>query len=346
MACEPWPDGDQEAVPTCPYCAGPQRSLALEGVEDWAFASAPGRWNYWDCQDCHALYLHPRPTRATIGRAYARYYTHTEANGRGLAAALKGRLRNEYWSHAWNTSINPRIGLPVWAAWSLGWLKGRIAEPFGLRQWAQLPKGLLIDVGCGNGDKLKLAGQMGWSTVGIEPDQAAAQAAQAQGLKVRHGGYELLADYAGQADCIVCSHVLEHVHQPLELLELLLQALSPRGVLLLSAPNAASGLRQVYGENWRGLEAPRHLAIPDAAWLAQWLGARGMRCEQVPSLAMETAVESERITRRGLTPRPQDRQAARTRLQGLAAMGLAQQDVVQLVCQRAVAASDQVRRDA
>ena len=70
------------------------------------------------------------------------------------------------------------------------------------------------------------------------------QAAQAQGLQVEQGGYELLARYQGQADCLVCSHVLEHVHQPLQLLGLLLAALKPGGVLLLSAPNASSHLQR------------------------------------------------------------------------------------------------------
>ncbi len=338
MAFEPWPVADLEDVPACPYCATQQRSLALQDVEDWAFGCAPGRWNYWDCHGCHALYLHPRPTPASIGRAYARYYTHGEASQTRFSAALKQRLRNEYWSQAWHTSIAPRLGLPRWAGWTLAWLKSRIAEPFGLRQWAVLPKGLLIDVGCGNGDKLKLAGQLGWRTLGIELDAAAAEAAQAQGLNVRQGGYELLADYPAQADCIVCSHVLEHVHEPLQLLELLLCALAPRGVLLLSAPNAASSLRQAYGENWRGLEAPRHVAIPDATWLAQWLRARGMACNQVPWHAMETAVESERMARRGETTLPQDVHMASQRMASLRAPSLERQDVVQLVCTRADAA--------
>ena len=346
MAFEPWPAADLEDVGACPFCAGVQRSLSLEGVQDWAFGCAPGRWNYWDCHDCRALYMHPRPTPTSIGRAYARYYTHAGLTSTGAVGRLKQRLRNEYWSHSWHTSIAPRIGLPHWAGWTLGWLKTRIAEPFGLRQWAQLPKGLLIDVGCGNGDKLKLAGQMGWRTLGIEMDAAAAQAAQAQGLDVRQGGYELLAHYPGQADCIVCSHVLEHVHQPLQLLQLLLRALAPQGVLLLSAPNAASHLRQVYGESWRGLEAPRHLAIPDAAWLVQWLRAHGMDCEQVPWHPLETAIESERIARRGHAVSPHDIAAARRRLQVQADVSLARQDVVQLVCKKVAATTQRASRDA
>lgn len=334
MAFEPWPPDALEPVIGCPYCAGQDRTLAYAEVQDWAFGCAAGLWNYWDCERCSALYLHPRPTSASIGQAYARYYTHVGDRPASRLGVLKQRLRNEYWSQTLETSIAPRLGLPRWLGWALKWLKPWIAEPFGLRQWAKLPRGLLIDVGCGNGAKLSLARQLGWQTVGIELDASAVQAAQAQGLQVVQGGYELLANYPAQADCVVCSHVLEHVHQPMRLLQLLIDSLKPDGVLLLSAPNAASHLRRHYGEDWRGLEAPRHLAIPDAGWLAGWLQAQGFACTQVASHPLETALESQRIRRRGHALEPADRHAAKILLQGTASVAPAQQDVVQLVCRR------------
>ena len=330
-----WPVDDLEAISLCPYCGSIDRSVAYEDVKDWAFGSAPGRWTHWNCNACRALYLHPRPTVASIGNAYARYYTHADKQSGGSLNVIKQRLRNEYWSHSLNVSIAPRLGIPAWAGWTVAWLKSWIAEPFGLRQWAQLPKGLLIDVGCGNGDKLRLAAQLGWKTQGIEFDVSAVKAAQAQGLKVTHGGYELLANYKGQADCVVCSHVLEHVHQPLQMLQLLLDSLKPQGLLLLSVPNANSFLRHHYGESWRGLEAPRHLAIPDGEWLTEYLQQQGFDCEQVPSHPLETAMESERMQRRAFSLLSADMRAAKGVLRKLVSTSLAQQDVTQLVCVRA-----------
>ena len=113
-----WPAEGLEAVHACPYCGGSDRSLAYEGVEDWAFGCAPGRWSYWRCAACHALYLHARPTSATIGQAYARYYTHAKGSQIGGLGAWKQKLRNEYWSNALQASIAPRVGLPRWAAWA------------------------------------------------------------------------------------------------------------------------------------------------------------------------------------------------------------------------------------
>lgn len=334
MVSDTWPKEGMEQVVQCPFCGGRERTLAYEGVRDWAFGCAPGQWSYWNCDRCRSLYLSPRPNPLTIGSAYSHYYTH--AAGQGGLATIKQRVRNEYWSHNWHTSLQPRLGLPTWLGWTLGWLKPYIVEPFGLRQWALLPKGLMIDVGCGNGDKLKQAAQLGWQTLGIEMDGSAVQAATEQGLHVLQGGYELLDAYKGQADCVVCSHVLEHVHQPLVMLRLLIASLKPQGVLLLSAPNASSDLRFHYGESWRGLEAPRHLAIPDANWLIDWLRGEGFRCTQVPSHPFETAVESERIRRRALHGGPEDVRAAKVLLRGRSPAKAAYQDIVQLVCVRAL----------
>lgn len=336
MVSELWPVDALEAVVNCPFCDATERTLIFEDVEDWAFGCATGTWKYWGCAQCNALYLHPRPTLASIGDAYSRYYTHAEPeDGLELLSALKQRIRNELWSQVWNTSIAPRVGLPTWLGWAVAWLKPLVAEPFGLRYWVQRHKGMLIDVGCGNGDKLSLAARLGWRTLGIEMDASAVQAAKSQGLNVEHGGYQLLDRYQGQADCVVCSHVLEHVHQPLELLRLLLASLKPQGLLLLSAPNAASYLRRHYGKYWRGLEAPRHLAIPDASWLMQWLRAEGYQCTQVQSYDLEMALESERICRKGSSVKSADVQAARALLNQLRPPAMAHQDIVQLVCEHA-----------
>lgn len=329
-----WPAQDLEEVPHCPCCGSSERSLAYSSVKDWAFGSAPGLWSYWSCRGCQGLYLSPRPTPASIGNAYSHYYTHDGDGMAGPLSAIKKRVRNEVWSNSLQASLHPRLGLPKMLAWTTHWLRHWIAEPFGLRQWALLPKGLLIDVGCGNGDKLKLAEQLGWKARGIELDAAAVKAAVVQGLQVEQGGFELLANYEGQVDCLVCSHVLEHVYKPLQMIELLLAALKPKGVLLLSVPNASSFLRDHYGENWRGLEAPRHLAIPDGTWLRAYLVSQGFDCTQVSSYPLETAMESERIRRRGADLIAADIHAAKVLLRGRSQPPLAQQDVTQLVCVR------------
>lgn len=334
MVSEAWPPQGLETVSQCPYCGHAQRSLAFGNVQDWAFGCAPGRWTYWDCDHCRSLYLDPRPTPETISLAYARYYTHTTSVSKP-SVRIKQRLRNEIWFHTLGADLTPRLRFPRALSPWMHLLRPYVAEPFGLRQLAQLPKGLLIDVGCGNGDKLRLASQLGWRTWGIEVDAEAVRAAQAQGLEVRQGGYSELVQAPELADCIVCSHVLEHVHEPLALLRLLRSSLKPGGTLLLSTPNACSHLRNVYGPYWRGLEAPRHLAIASHSWLMGYLRAIGFECEQIASFDAECAVESERMRRGADRATPTNSRAARQLLSRQREVPLEHVDAIQLVCRLA-----------
>lgn len=327
-----WPECGIEQVEHCPYCGSDERELAYKDVQDWSFYCAPGRWTYWDCKRCDAIYLNPRPTAATVGQAYDAYYTHSSASKGSPLKILKERIKNECWSHWFNANISPRLHLPDWLAWLLAPLKSRLFEPFGLRELVDLPKGSLMDVGCGNGDMLGYAKQLGWRTIGLEIDPTAVHAARAQGLNVLNGTYERLSEYRQSFDCIICSHVLEHVHNPQDMLMKLKTALKPGGTLLLSLPNATSVARYHFRENWRGLEAPRHLSIPSVRQLKIDLEAMGFNIKQRQLNAFPTAAASSCISRRAAQPSYCDKKAEKILMVNNVPVAYEQQDFVEFVC--------------
>ena len=297
-----WPAKDLEIVGQCPYCSSPHKVLEYEDAQDWAFHNAPGKWSYWRCHDCDALYITSRPTSESIGRAYSTYYTHNR-NHKMLCLRFKDRLKNEFYSHALSASLHPQLHLPKYLEWILLPLNSIIFLPFGLSTLARLPKGKLVDVGCGDGGMLQFAIQMGWDGFGLELDPQAISAGRKKGLTVLEGGYETLDNYPSLFDCIICTHVLEHVYEPIAALEKMMCALKPGGVLLLSCPNARSKASQYFGMHWRGLEAPRHIAIPAAHFLRQYLGAMGFSVEQRISNTFPTIRESMDIQRKALPVR-------------------------------------------
>lgn len=333
-----WPNQDLEHVEACPYCGSQQRTLAYGGVQDWSFNCAPGKWNYWDCINCQSLYLDPRPTQSSIGAAYAKYYTHHSGEPASLLQMMKTRLRNECLSQKLTASIEPRLHLPKLLDAPLELIGKRVIVPFGWMALARRPKGRFMDVGCGAGQTVALARQLGWSAMGLEIDPAAVRAAQQTGLNILEGTYEELMQYEQQFDCIMCSHVLEHVHNPRDLLEKLKMAIKPGGMLLLSLPNSLSILRRHFGADWRGLEAPRHIAIPSQPQLIQLLAESGFSIKSVADDRIETAVESYRIQRRGSVINRQDTALARRldiRPQALSACN----DFIKLVCEAPGSAS-------
>ena len=330
-----WPAEGLERVETCPYCGSSERTLAYGDVQDWSFNCAPGKWDYWDCINCKSLYLDPRPTRSTIGSAYTKYYTHGSASPVSFLQATKTRLRNECLSQMLRATIEPRLNLPRVFSGVISLISQRIVVPFGWAQLAKQTKGRFMDVGCGAGLTVSLAQQLGWDAMGIEIDPAAVRTAQQTRLNIIEGTYEKLNQYEQQFDCIMCSHVLEHVHDPRDLLTMLKIAIKPGGMLLLTLPNSLSILRRHFGANWRGLEAPRHIAIPSESQLMQLLAESGFSIQSVADDQIETAPESFQIQRRGTVLNGQDIAMAR-QLQTQLHRSSMGNDFIKLVCEAPV----------
>ena len=116
----------------------------------------------------------------------------------------------------------------------------------------------LLDVGCSSGAFLNTAVKLGFPAEGIEPAPKAAAAALASGLTVRQGFLQD-GEYAdGQFDAVTLIEVIEHLSQPLELLQEIHRILRPGGILLIGTGNAASWSMAAMGSRWEYLSISRH----------------------------------------------------------------------------------------
>jgi 2-polyprenyl-3-methyl-5-hydroxy-6-metoxy-1,4-benzoquinol methylase len=251
-------------------------------LRDFAFATAPGEWNIWQCQSCAAAYLDPRPSPSSIGRAYSHYYTQestaTAKHKTGAFGAVKSWLRSRIKNGYINRIYGHRLpAIPFGAAISGLRPKRRVRVDHMLRH-LPAPKSLdsaLLDVGCGNGDFVKLAASLDFRAVGIDPDESAISAARARGLDLRVGHFPRSRLPPGSFEHITANHVLEHLHEPKEAIREMYQLLQPGGRLWLSQPNlGAIGLKE-FGAHWRGLEAPRHMTLLDSDGMRRLLGCCG-----------------------------------------------------------------------
>jgi 2-polyprenyl-3-methyl-5-hydroxy-6-metoxy-1,4-benzoquinol methylase len=251
------------------------------------FGTPGGGWTVWSCNHCRAHYCDPRPRAEAIHRAYERYYTHQDNGtpGRGkrnksggiYRRALSGYLHQRYGSTqhpAWPIGASALQALPA--------LRRRYD-----REYRNLPacpeQGTLLDIGCGNGTFLELARGCGWRVVGVEPDALAVQQAKARGLDVLHGSLDQLDGHQEVFDQITLSHVIEHLHDPRQVLTRCLELLKPGGRLWIETPNGLSIGHQTFGAAWRGLETPRHLILFTWGNLTQALQDLGFtRVRRVP----------------------------------------------------------------
>lgn len=80
-----------------------------------------------------------------------------------------------------------------------------------------------------------------------------------------------------QYDLIILRHVLEHSHDPIQLLKKLASHLSPEGLLYLEVPNIDSGCAKVFGKFWRAYNVPRHIFHYSMNSLTRIINASGLQ---------------------------------------------------------------------
>lgn len=258
-----WPADGLEPVSMCPVCGSDNRVLMHKGLTDRVFFCAPGEWAMYRCESCASSYLDPRPTPETIGLAYQHYFTHNDLPDYftlSFYRKFRHRLANGYRNYRYGTHETPSsiLGIAVAALLPVA----RATADSNMRHLPKAKEGArLLDLGCGSGEFLLSARDAGWDVVGVDFDSKAVEVGRQKGLDVRMGGVEVLDPSVEKFDVITLSHVIEHVHQPVEVLKYCYSLLKPDGFLWLETPNIESEGYRLFGANWLALDPPRHLVL-------------------------------------------------------------------------------------
>ncbi len=205
------------------------------------------------CRNCGLGQTNPRMDRGSIARSYPpSYASFSRAEPRGGAVGLiRDRARRLYEARWGPSDLTP-------------------PPP---------PGGRALDLGTGTGEALAVLVRAGWQTWGVEPDEQAAE------LAARHAG--LAADRVVVAtaetaefpedtfELVVASHVVEHLHDPKQVLEKIHGWLDRDGRLILRCPNFGSLERRLFGRWWFALDLPRHLYHFSPATLRRMLEEAG-----------------------------------------------------------------------
>jgi len=257
-----WPDDGLEPVSNCPICNSVQREVLYRDLVDKVFFCAPGKWVMYTCISCKSAYLDPRPNIETIGLAYREYFTHSDDSEQKQTFLEKVKQRLEQGDQCYRYGGQKSFLNFISVCAIQLYPKGRENMDAAMRHLPLVEKGQrLLDFGCGNGSFLKRARRVGWDVVGVDLDPKAAEVGLNNGLDVRIGGMEILDSSKEKFDVITLSHVIEYVHDPVQLLTNCYKLLKKNGILWIETPNILSTGHQCFRESWRGLEVPRHLAL-------------------------------------------------------------------------------------
>ncbi|NOX76410.1 MAG: class I SAM-dependent methyltransferase [Gammaproteobacteria bacterium] len=221
----------------------------------------------------------------------------------GFIQKFRQRLANGYLNHRFGAHAYPASMLGVLAAWLMP--NKRAIIDAGMRNLPVAKAGArLLDMGCGNGAFLLRARKAGWDVVGIDFDVKAVGIARAQGLNVRLGGVNDLDSSTEPFDVITISHVIEHVHYPLEVLRTCYTLLKPGGFLWLETPNIASEGHRLFGKNWLHLDPPRHLVLFTQESMCKTLKVAGFTDTEVQAYRPVCAINfsSSKAVAEGINP--------------------------------------------
>jgi SAM-dependent methyltransferase len=111
-------------------------------------------------------------------------------------------------------------------------------EPGRVIEWLrQASGGLFLDFGCGQGELLVAARDLGWKVAGVELDASIARdVSRRLGLTVLAASDEGELARLGMADILHLGDVIEHLTRPQETVRSLLRLVKPGGLVLAQGP--------------------------------------------------------------------------------------------------------------
>lgn len=217
--------------PPCPLCASSAPPRPLLAVRD-QIRDRPGDFAIAECTSCHLAFTSPRPTAEALGGFYEDVYSGSNAE-RMRAMQTEGGM--------------------LWILRARWALLSRFIEPSAEQR--------LLDIGCGYGAFLRLAGERSsLQLVGCDLDAGSLEGSVAPERAVLHNSdvHEAALPDA-HFDIVTLYHCLEHTMDPVRDLKEVRRILKPDGVLLVEVPNFAGLWRRVFGRFWFPLLIPQHL---------------------------------------------------------------------------------------
>ncbi|MBM3763166.1 MAG: class I SAM-dependent methyltransferase [Acidobacteria bacterium] len=184
-----------------------------------------------ECERCRLIRLYPKPKPEELATYYPSDYWHNDSGGT-ITSIEEFYRRLVSMDH-------------------IRFLEGAIAGAGG---------GLVMDVGCGGALLLRLLRERGHRVLGSDFSLDAASIAWGQNGVPAFCGTLTQAPLREESVSVLSMfHVLEHLYKPDEYLAAAHRLLKPDGRLVIQVPNAASWQFLMFGENWNGIDVPRHL---------------------------------------------------------------------------------------
>jgi len=225
----------------CRICDGP--GGATYRIPDAMFGTREA-YRYFQCSACECLQIEEVPD--DLSRHYPPAY-YSFSSPRTRRASLRRRLVDR-WAYE-------RRGGPI-----ARFLHRRHPNPdlCRLRELGVVRADAILDVGCGNGQRVVDLRRAGFTAAeGIDAFLPADVVVDERVVARRKS----LEDVSDRFKLIMFHHVLEHLPDPHAALRAARERLHPAGAVLIRVPTVSSLAWEEYREHWVQIDAPRHLYL-------------------------------------------------------------------------------------
>lgn len=214
----------------CPVCKTSHIST-WSRAHDYEYFSVPGEYQYYHCEDCLTIFIHPLPVDQ-LNQIYPSNYYSFVSSSKNLVARIKEWMDNIHFK-----KILKHI------------------------QGDQLH---ILDVGGGTGWLLsnlkKTEPRISFTQV-VDINEEAGEIARKDGHAYFEGTIEKFQTDK-KFNLILMLNLVEHVADPLALMEKAAELLALGGIILVKTPNTDSWDARLYRNTyWGGLHCPRHWII-------------------------------------------------------------------------------------
>jgi len=216
---------------TACICCGVEMKPHQTGIKDWEYG-VPWNSELVKCPGCGLVAHQPAIRADQIDSLYPGNY---------LAHSSASRKRGIY-----------------------GYLKSVFGNLSALVVAKYLPRsGTCLEVGCGNGQFLKILAALRDDIRVIGVDVKDTKIEDVPRFTFHHGQLEELSLPSGCTDVVYCSNLIEHVCNPLIFLNECHRILKPHGIIYGVTPDHLSLDRYIFGKYWGGYHYPRHTFVFD-----------------------------------------------------------------------------------
>lgn len=216
-------------IDCCPVCKKKDFSTPMS-CKDYLVSGKS--FSIIQCKSCQFSFTQDFPSEKEIGKYYeaSDYISHSDTHN-GIINKLYHLVRK--------ISLNSKVKL--------------------IRKASAKSSSKLLDIGAGTGYFLNKAKNAGWNVIGIEKSEVARQQTKSK-FGIDCFGSDYLSDIPTESiDVVTMWHVLEHIENLNETMQLIHSVLTSDGIAVIALPNKKSTDANHYKQDWAAYDVPRHL---------------------------------------------------------------------------------------